>query len=139
MSIFSVAAFRVANLLGITAKGQATAANSLPVVLASDQIVNIGTVAKNALVFSVEKNLIEDLLPRPLPGSPTAQRSSITIQNAHASANLYLSVADDMTPGNGYKLIPGAAITLEASDTTILYGISDASGNAMDVRMIERV
>jgi hypothetical protein len=139
MSVFSTAASKVVNLLGITAKGQATMANSLPVVVASDQNLTVTTGAKNALIFSEQKNAIESSDPLPLPATPTAQRNTLILQNVHASGNLFISTDDEMTTASGYKLVPGASVTLQASATTVIYGISDAVSNAMDVRIIEAV
>jgi hypothetical protein len=130
---------KINSLVGITSKGQATMANSLPVVLASDQQLVVATGAKNALVFSTEKNATEILDPRPLPASPVTGRNTLILQNAHASGNLYISDDDAVTTTSGYKLPPGSSITLLASSTTIIYGISDAASNAMDVRIIEAV
>jgi hypothetical protein len=167
MSVFSTAASKVVNLLGITAKGQATMANSLPValasdqgilgvtakgqatmanslpvVIASDQQLTTTTGAKNALVFSYYRDPGEPpypLDPFPLPTTATPNRTSVTIQNVHASANLYISTDDEVAVLSGYKVIPGASVTLQASATTVIYGISDAVNNLADVRIIEAV
>ena len=139
MSVFATAAIKVTSLLGITTKGQATKANSLPVVLASDQTLTIEVGAKSALVFSTQKNTLESADAQPLPATAQEARTSITIQNVHASGNLFISDDDEVTVATGYRLIPGESITLEAGAGTIIYGISSAAGNAMDVRIIERV
>jgi len=142
MSVFSTAASKVVNLLGITAKGQATMANSLPVVLASDQNLTVTNAAKNALIFSHYRDPGEPPYPSdpfPLPTTATSNRTTLTIQNAHASANLYISTDDEVTDGIGYKIVPGASVTLQASDSTVIYGISDAVNNLADVRIIEAV
>lgn len=54
MSIFSAAAIKVSNLLGLTARGQVTKANSLPVVLASDDDLITATGATSAAAVTTD-------------------------------------------------------------------------------------
>lgn len=53
----------------------------------------------------------------------------VTIQNVHATANVYIGAADVMAANFGYKLVPGSGFSVELNPRDELYAISDVDGS----------
>ena len=59
----------------------------------------------------------------------------VTIQNVDASANVYLGGTGVTTSDYGYRLVPGAAWSVELADKDAIYAITDTNGS--DVAVIQ--
>jgi hypothetical protein len=57
----------------------------------------------------------------------------ITIQNVHASANVYIGGEGVTSSNYGYRLSAGAAWSIELSGKDTLYAISDTNGSQVAV------
>lgn len=53
----------------------------------------------------------------------------VTIQNVHATANVYIGAADVTASDFGYKLVPGSGFSVELNPRDELYAISDVDGS----------
>lgn len=128
---------KIVNFLGMSSLGQTGMDDSLPVTIASDQILRIADGIKST-VFKVNNNPLEISTAIPVVTTPEEDRTRIIIQNVHPSGNLFVGLSG-VTTSTGYKLVPGATLDIPTNDTTLLYVISDAAANAMAVRIIEFV
>ena len=104
---------KISSLLGITSTGQATMANSLPVVIASNQ--SVLTVATAPGYYEVLIRAESSIGTPPLLISPTAKRVTIKIQNA-ASEDAFVGT-DDTIGLSGWKLQPGESLSLQDTDS----------------------
>ena len=133
MSVFSTAASKVVNLLGITAKGQATMANSLPVVIASNQGVLPVAVPLGSYAATIRAE--SSIGTPPLLIEPTAKRVTIKIQNV-ASENAFVG-SDDTIGIAGWQLKPGEFLTLQDTDSDFWVKAATTNPSVVIVEEVE--
>jgi len=59
----------------------------------------------------------------------------ITLQNTHASNNVFIGGEDVTSSSYGFKLVPGTAISFELSGQDALYAIASGSSTNLAVLM----
>jgi hypothetical protein len=109
--------------------GQQTAAQSAPVVLASDRALPVPNTAIACVAVSVGSGA-----EVALPTSPLANRRRLIVQNRSGSVSAFLGPTG-VTSANGLELGPYAERVFELGPSVILYGRT-SSGTA-DVRVLE--
>jgi hypothetical protein len=113
----------------LLASGQATGANSVPVVIASDQgalpAPNIAVAATAVTVTTTATKM---------PTTPLANRKEITVQNQDATLSLFVGPSG-VTTASGIEIIPMGTLTLRLGPSVDLYGIV-ASGS-INARALE--
>lgn len=72
-----------------------------------------------------------------LPDSPLVGRRAIAIHNNDPAYTMYIGFDANVTPANGWPVGPNACIPMDLNGQVELYGISQASGIAMDIRILE--
>ena len=97
-------------------KGQSTSANSIPVVVASDQTIG----RSNVIVFQEVIGLSETRL------SNNAISLSVTIKSMDSNTGIiYLGIVG-VTNSNGFELSAGESISISIDNTNRLYAIASS-------------
>lgn len=63
------------------------------------------------------------------PAGSTHSGLDVTIQNVHATANVYIGAAGVTAADFGYKLVPGSGFSVELNPRDELFAISDVNGS----------
>lgn len=103
------------------ASGQATAANSIPITIASDQgaIGSVGTTSASVSVGQTTSNTSAVQLN----SSSTPSTNGILVQALSANAASVYIGGSGVTTSTGFELQPGQAVAFSASNITALYVI----------------
>jgi hypothetical protein len=126
------------------AEGQTTMANSLPVVIASNQspinVVTSGTSTVSGTVSTVEDPLANfqtsqysvGATPVQITPTPLADRSSISLRVTTIAGNaIFIGTSASVSITTGYPLYNGDTIQMDLSPTNSIWAISGASGQTM--------
>lgn len=70
---------------------------------------------------------------QPIPAIPFEYRRAIAIYNESTTANVYLG-GSGVTTANGFPLLPGEKISLDATARAIIYAVSSSS---VSIRILE--
>ena len=111
------------------ALGQGTMAQSLRVVVASDQ--SAIPVSQPGLGGGIlQKATTVGTTAVPVPAAPLAGRATMIVQNVGATT-IYLgssTVTADTAATGGLQLLPGQSVPIDLSSAVLLYAISSAAG-----------
>lgn len=126
---------KINNLLGMTGLGQAAMANSLPVVIASDQDA-VAVVVDQSKVTAVI-NYVNSIGTAEVnvPGTAASNRYAIRIQNVHATDDVYLGTSTGVSSLTGWRLRPEESVRILAGGDVTIY--AKPSGSSVNVRTIE--
>lgn len=103
--------------------GQQTMANSVPVVIASDQTAIPVSISAGALALTPSSNQINVAAgptATPLAGVLTQVDELVIVANLTNTGNIYLGSAA-VTTGNGLIMEPGRSVTLESVNLNTVY------------------
>lgn len=102
-------------------KGQSTSANSIPVVVASDQSLG----KSNVVVFQETVGLTSAQL------SNNAITLSVTIKALDSNTGTIFIGTSGVTTSNGFELSAGESVTISIDNTNRLYAIATLAGQKL--------